>query len=343
MRILIPVDPDLPVPPRTYGGVERIVAGLVNALRRRGHQVGLVAHPSSSCQADVFYPWRGSHSRSKVDAVRNMCVLRDAAKAFRPNILHSFSRILYMLPLIRRPLQKIMSYGREPTPRTVRIGAMLANGSLSFTGCSEYICSRGRRAGGEWRVIHNFIDTDLYHFQPKVAKEAPLVFLSRVERIKGAHAAIAVARRIGRRLIIAGNHAASGPEFDYWTKEIMPQLGGRIDYVGPIDDQQKNTLLGQAAALIVPIEWNEPFGLVFAEALACGTPIISCPRGALPEIVQSGIEGFLVNSAQEACSAVARLDKIDRAACRRRAEEFFSVPVITAQYERLYKERLVGG
>src|SRR5262249_57858242 len=111
-----------------------IVAGLVRALRLRGHEVGLVAHPRSSCQADVFYPWRGSHSRSKVDAVRNMCVLRDAAKVFRPNILHSFSRILYMLPLIRRPLQKIMSYGREPTPRTVRLGAMLANGSLSFTG-----------------------------------------------------------------------------------------------------------------------------------------------------------------------------------------------------------------
>ena len=235
-----------------------------------------------------------------------MCVLRDAAIAFRPNVLHSFSRILYMLPLMRHPLQKIMSYQREPTPRTVRFGAMLANGSLSFTGCSEYICSRGRRAGGEWRAIHNFVDTDLYNFRPKVAKEAPLVFLSRVERIKGAHAAIAVARQTGRRLIIAGNHAASGPEFDYWTQEIMPQLGGPIDYVGPIDDQQKNTLLGQAAALIVPIEWNEPFGLVFAEALACGTAIISCPRGALPEIVQPGIEGFLVNSVQEACDAVVK-------------------------------------
>ncbi len=119
-----------------------------------------------------------------------------------------------------------MTFEREPTRRTVRLGAVLANGSLSFTGCSEYICREGRRAGGEWRAIHNFVDTDFYQLQSKVANDAPLVFLSRVERIKGAHTAIAVARRTGRRLIIAGNHADSGPELDYWTREIVPKLGG---------------------------------------------------------------------------------------------------------------------
>jgi len=233
-----------------------------------------------------------------------------------------------------------MSYGREPTPRTVRLSAMLGNGSLSFTGCSEYICGRGRRAGGEWRAIYNFVDIELYQFQPQRANDAPLVFLSRVERIKGAHTAIAVARRTGRRLIIAGNHAASGPELEYWLREIEPQLGEGIEYVGPVDDAQKNTLLGQAAAMIVPIEWEEPFGMVFAEAMACGTPIISCPRGALPEIVRSGIDGFLINSIEEACDAVGRVDEINRADCRTRVEQHFSVPVIIAQYERLYEERV---
>jgi glycosyltransferase involved in cell wall biosynthesis len=343
VRILIAVDPELPVPPRTYGGIERIAAGLVKALRLRGHELGLVAHRSSSCQASAFYPWPGSHSRHQIDAMRNMRLLRHAVNAFQPDVLHSFSRLLYMLPLMRRSLQKIMSYQREPTPHTVRFGSMLADGSLTFTGCSEYICSRGRRGGGKWRAIHNFVDTNLYNFQPNVAKDAPLVFLSRVERIKGAHVAIAAARRMGRRLIIAGNHGSSGSEFHYWAQEIMPQLGGLIEYVGPIDDQQKNTILGQAAALIVPIEWNEPFGLVFAEALACGTPIISCPRGALLEIVRPGIEGFLVNSVKEACDAIATLDKIDRSACRRRAEDSFSAAVITAQYERLYNECLMCG
>jgi glycosyltransferase involved in cell wall biosynthesis len=255
-------------------------------------------------------------------------------------VLHSFSRILYILPIIRSALPKIMSYGREPTPRTVYLGAALANGSLSFTGCSEYICRRGRRAGGMWRTIYNFVDTNLYRFQAKVRDDAPLVFLSRVERIKGAHTAIAVARRTGRRLIIAGNHAATGLEFDYWTREIAPQLSSGVEYVGPVDDTQKNALLGEAAAIIVPIEWNEPFGLVFAEALACGTPVISCPRGALPEIVRPGTDGFLVNTLEEACDAVVNLGKINRNACRQRVEERFSAPVIAAQYEQLYHERI---
>jgi glycosyltransferase involved in cell wall biosynthesis len=337
MRVLITVDPEIPVPPATYGGVERIADGVVRALRFRGHKVGLVAHSASTCQADAFYSWPGKDSRNFRDSLRNMKILRNAVKTFKPDILHSYSRLLYMLPFMRSPLPKIMSYGREPTPRTVRLSKLLSNGSLSFTGCSEYICSRGRRIGGEWRAIHNFVDLGLFEFQPKSTDDAPLVFLSRVERIKGAHTAIAVARRTGRRLIIAGNRADSGPEFEYWKGEIEPELGGRIEYVGPVDDVQKNALLGQAAAMIVPIEWEEPFGIVFAEAMACGTPIISCPRGALPEIVRSGVDGFLINSVEEACEAVSHLHEIDRASCRRRVEQHFSIPVIIAQYERLYQ------
>jgi len=342
LRILVTVDPEIPVPPQTYGGVERIAAGLVTALRLRGHEVGLVAHPDSVCQNDAFYPWAGLRSQNRIDAFNNMRVLRDAVVAFKPDLLHSFSRILYMLPVIRHVLPKIMSYGREPTRRTVGFGATLAKGSLSFTGCSDYICRQGRKAGGDWCAIHNFVDTDFYQFRPKVANDAPLVFLSRLERIKGAHTAIAIARRTGRRLIIAGNHKATGAEFDYWKTEIVPKLGEGVEYVGPVDDAQKNELLGRSAAMIVPIEWNEPFGIVFAEALACGAPVISCPRGALPEIVRPGVDGFLVNSVEEACDAVANLNKIDRATCRKRAEQHFSIPVIAAQYERLYEERMAG-
>jgi glycosyltransferase involved in cell wall biosynthesis len=342
MRILITVDPEIPVPPETYGGIERIADALVKALRMRGHRIGLVAHPDSTCRADGFYPWGGSRSRNRLDSLRNMRVLRRAAIAFEADVLHSFSRVLYMLPLMRRALPKIMSYQREPTARTVRLGAALAGGALSFTGCSEYICRQGRRAAGEWQAVHNFVDIDRFEFKAEVAAAAPLMFLSRVERIKGAHTAIAVARRTGRRLIVAGNRAAAGPELDYWTREIEPQLGGQIEYVGPVNNFQKNALLGQAAAMIVPIEWNEPFGIVFAESLACGTPVISCPHGALPEIVRPGFEGFLVNSVDEACDAVANLDKIDRATCRKRAEEHFSAAVIALRYERLYEDRMAA-
>ena len=332
------VDPEIPVPPRTYGGIERIVSALAKELQIRGHTVGLVAHPDSTCQVNAFYPWVGLRSRKHIDSWSNILALRNAVSEFKGDVLHSFSRILYMLPFLRKRLPKIMSYQRAPTPRSVRLGAALGKESLAFTGCSEYICRSGGKAGGEWHTVHNFVDIDLYQFQPVAAADAPLVFLSRIERIKGAHTAIAVARRTGRRLIIAGNHADSGPEFDYWMREIKPQVGGKIEYCGPVDDAQKNVLLGEAAAMIVPIEWDEPFGIVFAEALACGTPVISCPRGALPEIVRHGIDGFLTRSVDEACEAVANVHKVDRSACRRRAEDRFSAAVIAAQYESLYGE-----
>jgi glycosyltransferase involved in cell wall biosynthesis len=215
----------------------------------------------------------------------------------------------------------------------------LGGRNLTFTGCSEHITEAGRQAGGHWQSIHNGIELDRYDFQPQVNADAPLVFLSRLERIKGAHQAIAVAQATGKRLLIAGNRVSSPEGEHYWQTEIAPYLNhSGIEYVGPVNDQQKNELLGQAAAMIVPIEWDEPFGIVFAEALACGTPVISTPRGALPEIVRSGIDGFLVNSVAEAVVAVEQLDQIDRFHCREQAECHFSDRVIVNQYESLYQQ-----
>jgi glycosyltransferase involved in cell wall biosynthesis len=175
-------------------------------------------------------------------------------------------------------------------------------------------------------------------FRPIVASDAPLVFLSRVESIKGADLAIAIARRSGVRLVIAGNHAESGPEAEYWRHKIVPEIGrDGIEYVGPVDDLQKDELLGRARAMLVPIQWNEPFGIVFVESLACGTPVIACPTGALPEIVRSGQEGFLITTAEEGSEAVRRLGEIDRAACRDRAERHFSVDGVADRYVELYR------
>ncbi len=154
--------------------------------------------------------------------------------------------------------------------------------------------------------------------------------------------AIAIAKRAGRRLIIAGNHTEQGDLGAYWREQILPEIGQNgIEYVGEINDAQKNELLGQALAMVVPIEWDEPFGIVFVEALACGTPIISAPRGALPEIVEDGRHGFLVRSVEEGAAAVARLGMIDRHACRSRFEESFSSRVIANEYLGLYR-RLIA-
>lgn len=341
MRLLLTADPEIEVPPRLYGGIERIVDVLVRRLRAAGHKVGLVARPGSECPNDAFFPWPGLSSLSRRDTVLNTFALSRAVRAFRPDVVHSFSRIAYLLPLLRGSIPLIMSFQREPTPRTVGLAVRLAApGCLTFTGCSDYIARRGRPAGGEWHGIPNFADTEGLTLCPAVPDVAPLVFLSRVEEIKGAHWAIEIARRTGRRLIIAGNHSdRNDPEGEFWRRKIAPEIGkGGIEYVGPVDDVQKNALLGQARAMVVPIQWDEPFGIVFAESLACGAPVVSCPRGALPEIVRPGVDGFLIKSIEEGCEAVGRVGALDRTECRRRAVDHFSADAVVARYLALYSK-----
>lgn len=339
MRILITADPEIEVPPRLYGGIERIVDGLVRHLRRRGHHVGLVAKAGSQCAADAFHEWPGASSLSRRDTLVNALALWRAARSFQPDVIHSFSRLAYLTPLLRGRTPIVMSFQRDPTLRTVSAAVRLAGpGVLHFTGCSEYIATCGRRAGGDWSGIPNFFEIDALKFSPSVAADAPLCFLSRVESIKGAHWAIEIARRSGRRLVIAGNHAEAGAEGEYWRTQIEPWIGrDGIEYVGAVDDVAKNRVLGEAAAMVVPIQWDEPFGIVFAEALACGTPVISCPRGSLPEIVRQGVDGFLIRSIEEGCEAVGRLPGIDRAGCRRRAEQEYAPDVVVSRYVELYE------
>ncbi len=341
MKILLTSDPELPVPPKLYGGIERIVDLLVTGLQARGHTVGLVAHPDSTSPANELFPWTGKRSQNRFDALKNTIFLSSVVQKFQPDVVHSFSRLIYLLPLLGLKLPKVMSYQRYPSKSTTSWGAKLGKGSLVFTGCSDYICSVGRVNGGTWYSVHNCVEPEKYQFQAQVSEDAPLVFLSRVERIKGAHTAIAVARKTGRRLLIAGNQVNSDEGKTYWQEEIEPYLGKNgIEYIGPVNDTQKNELLGKAAAMIVPIEWDEPFGIVFAEALACGTPVISCPRGALPEIVRHKMDGYLVNNLEEAVSAIHQLPDINRYHCRQRAEHHFSATVIVEKYEKLYESLL---
>jgi len=341
MRVLLTVDPEIPVPPRLYGGIERIVDNLTAELRSRGCVIGLIANPESTSEVEEFFPWIDACSGGWKNGLRNSVILRRAVRVFRPDVIHSFSRLGYLLPVLPFALPKVMSYQRYTGGRQIKIGAMLAGKSLVFTGCSEFVANMGRPWGGDWCAVHNFTDTTYYQFAPTVEADAPLLFLSRIERIKGAHLSIDIARRAGRRLLIAGNQVKNGEGPAYWRNEIEPHIDGcNVEYMGPVDNAQKRELLRRAAALVVPIEWGEPFGIVFVEALACGTPVISCPRGALPEIIEHRQQGFLINSVAEGVEAVQQLGTISRLACRRRAEQHFSVQVVASQYEQIYRQMM---
>ena len=339
MRILLTADPMIPVPPVGYGGIERIVDSLIGELRARGHTVALVAKADSTCEVDAFFAWPGDNIRGRIDTVRNIMALRHAVRRFRPDVIHSFSRLAYLLGVLPSRLPKIMSYQRHVSPGQIRPALRLArHGSLQFTGCSEFICEQGRRAGGTWTSIHNFVDLTKIDFTPAVPEDAPLLFLSRVESIKGPDLAIEIARRAGRRLLIAGNRSTTGAEAAFFEQKIAPHLNrDGVEWIGEVGDVKKNELLGRSAALLVPIQWDEPFGIVFAEALAAGTPVITCARGALPEIIRPGVTGFTIKNADEGIAAVKRLSTLDRGACRADAESSFSLSVCADHYARLYR------
>jgi glycosyltransferase involved in cell wall biosynthesis len=338
LRIVMTVDPELAVPPRHYGGIERVVDMLARGLVERGHEVHLFANPSSTVPVNVR-GYRGLRSGSMADtAVNAWDVRRWVAKLGRVDVVHSFGRLAYLLPLMRDRIVKIQSYQRQVTPRSVRLASRLGGASMSFSACSQSCAAPARASGGRWFVIHNGVPLQTYAFNPAAPDQAPLVFLGRVERIKGAHTAMEVARRTGRRLVIAGNRVQSDEARAYFEREIAPRCDGlQIAYVGPLDDAQKNALLGSASALLFPIEWEEPFGIVMAEALACGTPVIGFRRGAVPEVVEHGRTGFVCDSTEDMVRAVAQLSQINRAACRRACEERFSAAAIVDQYEAMYR------
>ncbi len=337
LRIAITVDPEIPVPPLLYGGIERIVDMLVRGLVQRGHDVTLFANPESEVSCRLL-PYPRLRSQSKIDTLANMWYVSAVVQRGRFDLVHSFARLAYTVLLLPRRIPKIMSYQRRVSPRSVRLGNLLSNGTLHFTGCSaRLICPWVSSAN--FHVIYNGVSLQTYRCTEGVVPGAPLAYLGRVEEIKGVHLAIEVARSSGRRLVIAGNVPEAAHHKRYFAERILPHVDGNtIQYIGAVDDSAKNELLGRSAALLMPLLWEEPFGIVMAEALACGTPVIGLRRGSLPEIVQHYVNGFVCDSVEEMVAAVGRLPEIDRRDCRRIAEEKFSDRVIVEAYERLYGE-----
>jgi glycosyltransferase involved in cell wall biosynthesis len=335
VRITLTVDPELPVPPVHYGGIERIVDMLARSLAERGHEVTLFAHPGSTCPVRTV-AWGGRNSRALIDTARNAATLARHVAVGRVDIVHSFSRIAYLAPILPLPVPKLMSYQRAISPRTTRLAHRLARGTLEFSAISRTMMERSQLSG-RWCLVPNGVPLHAYAFRAAVPPDAPLVFLGRLEAIKGAHLAIEAARRAGRRLILAGN--VPREHRPWFEAHIAPHVGGDgAHYLGPVDDAQKCALLGTAAALLMPVLWDEPFGIVMAEAMACGTPVIGLRRGAVPEVVADGETGFVVDTVDEMAEAVARLPAIARAACRARVESLYSDTAVTEGYLRLYAE-----
>jgi glycosyltransferase involved in cell wall biosynthesis len=334
MRIALTVDPELPVPPYQYGGIERIVDMLARGLAMRGHDVTLFAHHDSQCPVRKV-AWKGRSSDSRLNTLQNMATLTRSVISGKYDLIHSVSRLAYLGPLLPASIPKLMSYHREIASSTTSRAFQLSRGTLEFTALTESMLS-GRRLRGRWHVVPNGVSLDAYDYTPEVTGDGPLVFLGRIEEIKGPHLAIEVAQLTGADLVIAGNVP---DEHRGWFQEfIAPHLDGtQIRYIGPVDDMQKNALLGRARALLMPILWEEPFGMVMIEAMACGTPVLAFNRGSAKEVVDHGRTGFVVNDLKEMVSRVREIGILSRASCRERVERLYSADAVTEAYLAIYK------
>jgi glycosyltransferase involved in cell wall biosynthesis len=241
-----------------------------------------------------------------------------------------------------RNVPKVQTYMRTVNPGNMRKTARLGAKRLHFTAVSAAIRDTGAPGGGDWSVIYNCADASKYTFRADVdPRSAPLVFLGRLDRCKGPHTAIDVARRLNRRLIIAGNISPLPVEREFFERDVAPRIDGSlVTYIGPVDDAQKNALLGGAAAMLMPIEWEEPFPVVLPESLLCGTPVVAFRRGGVPEGIDEGRTGFNCDTVEEMCTAVGRLAEIRRDVCRAEAERRFSDCAITDDYEQLYRRMI---
>lgn len=341
MKILLVMDPGILVPPKGYGGHERLVYMFAKEYARLGHEVHLLVTSGSVVEGCTVHPFgKEGFPPTKGDARMAIPTAWKFLWQHRNqfDLVHNFGRLAYLLPILHHPIKKIMTYGREISSRNIQLMNKLPNRNLVYTGCSKDLISRVD-AGGRWEAVYNAIPFQQYTVQPTVAPDAPLMFLGRIERIKGAHTAIAVAKATGHRLILAGNVSPLADERAYFEQEIEPLIDGeQIQYVGAVNDEQKNHYLGQAKALLFPIEWNEPFGMVMTEAMACGTPVIGFGSGSVPEVVTEAVTGFVVKNKEEMIAAVEKVGFINRLQCRVKAEAQFDVPVVAAHYLNLFRK-----
>lgn len=334
MKILLINDPGIPVPPKLYGGIERIVCQLANEYTKLGHEVTLLAGPDSYCDGKTLTFGQNNLQKSKWQVLKEILyvwkyLLLNHRKF---DMVHSFGRLVYLLPILNKPIKKIMSYQREVTVKNIQLINKLPNRNLHFTGCSDYIAQK-KGLAGNWHTVYNFIDPSQYTFVEQVPEDAPFVFLGRLDRVKGCHHCIELAKKMGRKLIIAGNISTLPHEIAYFEHEIKPLIDGeQIKYIGAVNDVQKNQLLGSAFAMLMLLDWDEPFGIVMAEALACGTPILGFPRGAVKEVVKDSENGVILNNLDNISELESKIRSISRKNCRSSVEKEFELSEVANKY-----------
>ncbi|HWP57681.1 MAG TPA: glycosyltransferase family 4 protein [Candidatus Acidoferrales bacterium] len=324
------------VPPLYYGGTERVVSYLTEELVRQGHDVTLFASGDSVTGASLLAP-----------CARSLRLDENCSDPFAYHILllehvfqraHLFDIVHFHIDYLHFPLSRrhevahlTTLHGRLDLPE-------LASLYREFSEMPVVSISRAQRVPLPWinwqGTVHHGIPLDLYPLRRGQGKY--LAFLGRISPEKRLDTAIEIAKSFGMKLKIAAK--VDRVDREYMQTAIQPLLDDpRVEFIGEIGEHEKGDFLGDAYALLFPIDWCEPFGLVLIESMACGTPVIAYPRGSVPEVVDHGVTGFIARDAREAVSALKRVAHFDRERCRKVFEKRFSVKRMADDYVRLYE------
>lgn len=338
MRVGLIAPPWASIPPVGYGGTEAVIDQLARGIQQAGHEVVLFTVAESTCPVPTRHLLTAPegmrigacvpelrHVLSAYDAMTDVDIIHDHTMA-GPNFaaIPGFTDIPVVTTNHGPFNDELNDLYRRISDRVSLIAISHDQASLA----------RGVQIA---KVIHHGVDPEAF---PAGAGDGGYVlFLGRMTAEKGAHRAIRIARLAGKRLLIAAKMREES-ERRYFEAEIEPNLGDGVEYVGEVNGHHKLDLLGGAEALINPIRWHEPFGMVMIEALACGTPVVSFPEGATPEIVTSGLDGFLANTDDALAKALGMIHRIDRDACRSTVEQRFSTARMTRDHLDLYRQVL---
>ena len=326
------------VPPKLYGGTERIVSYLTEELVRQGHEVTLFASGDSKTSAKLV-PCCDRALRlnpSVKDALPyHIIMLEEVRKrADQFDLLHFHIDFLHA-PMVRQLAVRTLTtqHGRLDLPDLAPFyGVFRELPLVSISNNQRRYLPHANWVGS----VHHGLPRDLLPFKPRPSG-GYLAFLGRISPEKGPNRAIEIAARAGMPLKIAAK--VDRVDQTYWDEFIHPMVKAHpnVEFIGEIDEHEKAAFLGDAAALLFPIAWPEPFGLVMIEAMACGTPVIALRRGSVPEIVEEGVSGFVVDTVEQATAAVRRIPNLDRAKVRNAFERRFTAERMTRGYLEIYR------
>jgi len=325
------------VPPKHYGGTERIVSYLTEELVRAGHDVTLFGSGDSVTSARLIAPTRRSlrkNERCKDPMAREVILIDHVVEhACEFDVIHFHTGYLHFAVSRHLPVPHVTTlHGRLDMLDLVRVFDRFRDVPVISISDSQ----REPVPWANWQAtIYHGLPKDLFRFYPD--RGDYLAFLGRISPEKRADRAIEIAKRVDMPLKIAAK--VDRADRRYFKRVVEPLLNDpHVEWVGEISDQHKNEFLGNAYALLFPIDWPEPFGLVMIEAMACGTPVIAYESGSVPEVMEDGITGFVVRERGEAAEAIGRVTNLSRARCREVFETRFTATRMADDYMEVYEQ-----